>query len=41
VKGWALNINAEIRKQKHKLHKDYGILDMKQDKLGLNLLEKE
>jgi len=32
VKGWAININAEIRKQKQNLLKEFDILDIKRDK---------
>jgi len=40
VKGWALNINGEIRKMKQELLKEYEKLDMKLEKEGLQLEEK-
>ena len=40
MKGWALNINGEIRKMKQELLKEYEKLDMKLEKEGLQLEEK-
>ena len=40
VKGWALNINGEIRKTNQDLLKDFEMLDMKLEKEGLLLEEK-
>ena len=37
VKGWAININAEIRKQKQNLLKEFDILDIKRDKYPIPL----
>jgi len=41
VKGWAININAEIRKQKQNLLKEFDILDIKQEASILSPVERD
>ena len=41
MKGWAININAEIRKQKQNLLKEFDILDIKQEASILSPVERD
>jgi len=41
IKGWAININASIRKQKQELLKEFDALDILQEARGLDSREKE
>jgi hypothetical protein len=41
VKGWALNINAQIRRQKQELLKEYNLLDIKLENMCATELERD
>ena len=40
VKGWALNINAQVRKQKLELLKEYDLLDLKYENFVITEMER-
>ena len=41
VKGWALNINAQVRKQKLELLKEYDLLDLKYENFVITEMERQ
>jgi len=41
VKGWALNINAQVRKQKLELLKEYDLLDLKYENSVITEMERQ
>lgn len=41
IKGWAININAQIRKMKQDLLKEHDNLDLKMESVGLCAAERQ